>query len=179
MCSEMRRQDQDAVSPVVGTLLVLAITVVGMAGIMLWGAPTIEAVQAQNAQVALIGEFEELRASSIELSIPDASRIPTINVPRGELAIEQGTRMMVTAEHDATCDFHVKDWADNVPETSITYTSTLCSGSHLEVLEVVGSNTVRRAEVAVGATPNLAGHDLSEGDWLFRLTNGDDLAPLV
>ena len=174
------RLDGEAVSPIVGTLLVLAITVVGMAGIMLWGAPTIEAVQAQNAQVGIIGELEELRGSSIELSIPDASRIPTVNVARGTLGLEPGTRMMVTADHGAAaCDFHVTGWADASP-TTVSYSSTGCSGSHFEVLEVVGSNSVRRlSETPLDGSATVAGADFGEGDWLFRLSNGDDLALVV
>ena len=195
MCSEMRtRQDQEAVSPVVGTLLVLAITVVGMAGIMLWGAPTIEAVQAQNAQVAIIGEFEELRASSIELSIPDASRIPTVNVPRGELSIEQGTRMMVIADRDVdfpTCDLQVTGWTGTSPDTQVTVSASNCRAvgttcavpatqACIEVLEVVGSNTVRRAVTSyAGGTLTVASADFSQGDWLIRLTDGDTLNPDV
>ena len=178
---------QEAVTPVIGTLLVLAITVIGMAGIMIWGAPTIEAVQAQNAQVAVIGEFEELRSSSIDLSIPDASRIPTINVARGTLSVEQGSRMMVTANHDAAaCDLHVTGWADSTVNT-VSYNGAGCTLDTFEVLQVVGSNTVRRhSQAAAGGTvavtiPATASFtpDVSEGDWLFRLTNGDDLALVV
>ncbi len=193
MCSRMPARSrpaqepaQEAVSPVVGTLLVLAITVVGMAGIMLWGAPTIEAVQAQNAQVGVVGEFEELRASSIDLSIPDASRIPTVNVARGSLGIEAGTRMMVAADHDASntgCDFHVTGWNGASPDTTVTVATTGCrtvvaSGctavqACLEVLEVVGSNTVKRTITTfAGGVATVAGVDFSRGDWLFRLSDG-------
>lgn len=183
MCSEMRGRSQaaqEAVSPIIGTLLVLAITVVGMAGIMLWGAPTIEAVQAQNAQVGVIGEFEELRSSSIDLSIPDASRIPTINVARGTIGLEPGTRLMVTANH-SNCDLHVTGWADASVAT-VDFAAGGCSGTTFEVLQVVGSNTVRRYSGPVATTsvtiPAAAGFtpDVTQGDWMFRLSNGNDLS---
>lgn len=165
---------ESAVTPVVGTLLVLAITVVGMVGILAWGAPTIESIQAQNAQVGIVGEFEELRASAIELSIPDASRIPTINVPRGELGIEQGTRLMVTANHGASnCDFHVTDWSGPSPDTTVSFAGTTCGGATaLEILQVVGSNTITKSSTAPGGAVTVGGVDFTQGNWLFRLTNG-------
>lgn len=185
-CAGRALEGESAVTPVVGTLLILAITVVGMVGILAWGAPTIESIQAQNAQVAIVGEFEELRASAIELSIPDASRIPTINLPRGELAIEQGTRVMVTADQDVTnptCDFHVGGWADASP-TTVTYTTTGCralsascppaaGNACLEVLQVSGSNTITKTVVYGGGTATVAGVDFTQGNWLFRLTDAD------
>lgn len=166
---------ESAVTPVVGTLLVLSITIIGMVGIMAWGAPTIESIQAQNAQVAMVGEFEDLRASSIELSIPDASRIPIINLPRGTLGIERGTRLMVTANHyNAACDLHVTGWNDATP-TSVDVQLTGCNDGNdqLEILQVVGSNTISKHSVAAaGGAVTVAGVDFTTGSWLFRITDG-------
>ena len=165
---------EDAVTPVVGTLLILAITIIGMAGILAWGAPTIENIQAQNAQSAIVGELEELRASAIELSIPDASRIPTINLPRGSLGIVQGTRMLVTANHVAGCDFRVTDWSGASPDTAVSFAGGPCTATRLEIHQVVGSNTVLKTATNQGyaATLSVAGVDFAQGNWLFRLTNG-------
>lgn len=177
-CAGRALAGDEAVTPVVGTLLILAITIVGMVGIMAWGAPTIEAIQAQNAQTAIVGEFEDLRANAIELSIPDASRIPTIVLPRGQLSIEQGTRFMVTANHaSAACDFHVTDWADTAQPTKVTIALGGCnSGSFdtLEILEVAGSNTVSEYEAAAASGEvTVAGVDFTQGNWLFQVTDGE------
>lgn len=176
------RRTEDAVTPVVGTILVLGITIVGMAAVLAWGAPTIEAIQAQNAQVAMVGEFEDLRASSIELSIPDASRIPTVVLPRGTLGIGQGTHIMVTADHaSSSCDFHVTNWNNAVPDLQASYSGATCGTpgagetKTLEVLQVVGSNTVTKTTVANPAAAGTVGittGDFGQGNWLFRLTNG-------
>ena len=174
----------EAVTPVVGTLLILAITIVGMAGILAWGAPTIESIQAQNAQAAIVGEFEELRASAIELSIPDASRIPTVNLPKGSLGVEQGTRVMVTANHaTAACDFHVTDWSDTTSPTSVTVALVGCNtvGTDLlEVLQVAGSNTITKySGVAASGAVTVAGVDFTQGNWLFRVTDNAATNPTV
>jgi hypothetical protein len=107
-----------AVTPVIGAILILAITIVGIAGVLFWGAPMVDRIQSQNAQAAIVGEFEDLRASSRELSVPDHSRFPTVVLPRGELLLEQGTRMMVTAEFVSGCTFRVIGWSTGVASSS-------------------------------------------------------------
>jgi hypothetical protein len=117
-------EDRAGVSAVIGTVLVLAITVLGIASILYWGAPTIDRIQSRNAQTSMEGEFEGLRDASQELSVPDHSRFPTVAVPTGSLAVQQGTRFMVTVDYDGdatscsgvsckNCDFHVTDWSDS------------------------------------------------------------------
>lgn len=109
---------EDAVTPVIGAILILAITIVGIAGVLFWGAPMIERIQAQNAQTAIVGEFEDLRSSSRELSVPDHSRFPTVVLPRGELTLEEGSRMMVTAEFVSGCTFRVTAWTTGADATA-------------------------------------------------------------
>src|SRR5687767_12502039 len=87
-----RGPHDEAVSPVIGTILILAITVIGIASLLLWGGPTLERVQSQNAAVAMQGEFEGLRDASQELSVPDHSRFPAISMPSGEVSLAPGTR---------------------------------------------------------------------------------------
>jgi flagellin-like protein len=126
------RDDERGLTPVVGTLLVLAITIIGMAGIMFWGAPTIERLRVSNTQSAMVGEFLDIRQSAAQLTIPDAARTPRINVPGGVIGFETGTRFLISAVYseasgipsqlvapdpDPTCDFHVTGWADATPTT--------------------------------------------------------------
>lgn len=173
---------EQAVTPVIGTILVLGITVVGIAAIMLWGAPAIQRIQAQNAQLAMIGEFEDLRASAQELSVPDHSRFPTITMPSGALSLQPGTRFLVTANQDSldTCDFRVTDWSDASPDSDVTVdTPGACSvtvnQSNLVVCEIFGSNPVERTVNApTGSSYPVAGPagvtiDFTEGEWAFFL----------
>ncbi|HUR25185.1 MAG TPA: hypothetical protein VM327_04120 [Candidatus Thermoplasmatota archaeon] len=166
---------ESAVTPVIGAILILAITILGIGGVLFWGAPVIERIQAQNAQTAVVGEFEELRDSSRDLSVPDHSRFPTIVVPRGDLSLQQGSRFLVTADRDAgfkPCDLHVINWADTTAKTAVTISQTGCrSGSTVQIYSVSGGTLVAQTVAVSGTTYTVAGADFSAGDWLFRLFN--------
>ena len=171
---------ESAVTPVIGAILILAITILGIAGVLYWGAPMIDRIQAQNAQVAVVGEFNDLRDASTVLSVPDHSRFPTIVIPRGDLDLEQGTRIMVTSDRDTgnmACDFHVTDWADTATATRGTVsvsTSGCQAGATLQVHQVSGGTLVSVYAGAASAsiTPSPA-VDFSTGDWLFRLVDSN------
>jgi hypothetical protein len=151
------QQDQ-AVTPVIGAVLILGISVLGIAGVLFWGAPTIERIQAGNAQTAIVGEFEDLRDSSRELSVPDHSRFPTVVLPRGELGIGQGSHIMVTSNHDvAGCEFHITGW---VTGTATAHTDGCTAGTTTSVYRVSGQSQVLESFT----------EDFLSGDWLFRLT---------
>ena len=160
---------ESAVTPVIGAILILAITIMGIAGVLYWGAPMIDRIQAQNAQVAVVGEFQDLRDASSVLSVPDHSRFPTIVIPRGDLNLQKGSRMMVTADRDGTdspnCDFHVTEWADTTARTTFAVSTSGCRGT-LEVYQVSGATLI---EQTVTGGNTVAGADFSTGDWLFRL----------
>jgi hypothetical protein len=147
-----------AVTPVIGAVLILGITVLGIAGVLLWGAPMIDRIQSQNAQTAIVGEFEDLRVASRELSVPDHSRFPTVVVPRGELAVERGSRIMVTATFESDCKFHVTGWTDADAVASVDDTD--CSGVATTSYLVAGDTLV--------PTP-FSGADQGT-DWLWRHT---------
>lgn len=177
---------ESAVTPVIGAILILAITVLGIAGVLYWGAPMIDRIQAQNAQVAVVGEFNDLRDASSVLSVPDHSRFPTLVIPRGDLTLERGSRIMVTVDRDAStypnCDFHVTNWADTTARTQVTVSAPNCrtpigSGTPgatealLQIFQVSGGTIVQQTITTCCATPTVAAADFSSGDWLFRLAN--------
>lgn len=198
-------RDASGVSPVVGTVLVLAISVLGIAGILAWGAPTIDKIQTRNAQMAMEGEFEGLRDMSADLSVPDHSRFPTIAVPGGTLAMQAGTRFLVTADHDssttacgggtcANCDFHVTDWSDSgTDKGKVTVSATGCrtptatctplplavTSACLEIFSVGGTTTVEQNVTYSAPTATVAGVDFSKGDWMFRLSDGVASTPTI
>lgn len=146
-----------AVTPVIGAILILAITVLGIAGVLYWGAPMIQRIQAQNAQVAIVGEFEDLRVASRELSVPDHSRFPTVALGSGELGIERGSRIMVTAQFHSGCDFHVTGWQGATASVS----TTGCPAGTTSVYLVAGDTLVPAA---------FSGTDQGT-DWLWRLSH--------
>jgi len=169
------RAADDGVSPVVGTILVLAITILGIAAILAWGAPTVDRVQAQNAAQSVQGEFEGLRDATEELSVPDHSRFPSVAVPGGEISLGKGTRFMVAADHDAanpSCDLDVRGWGGSTPTSSVTYTTSGCRSGTFEVLSVSGTTVTHMNAAVGGGSASLGGADFTTGDWLFRLTDG-------
>lgn len=168
---------EDAVTPVIGAVLILAISVLGIAGVLFWGAPTIERIQARNAQTAIVGEFEDLRDSSRELSVPDHSRFPTIVLARGELGVTPGSRLLITSTFVAGCSFEVTEWTDSADGTDHLFDAaqTGCTGATaVRASSVSGQSLVEVYEGALGA--NLAASpatlDLSDGDWRFELLAG-------
>lgn len=192
----------DAVTPVIGAILVLAITVVGIAAVMVWGAPTIERIQGRNSLLQVANQLEDLRDAQRDLSIPDHSRFPSVDLPGGTLALEPGTRYMLTIDQDtgttscsggscALCDFHVTNWADTSAKTQVSVSSSGCrtpttscspvaAGSAcLEVFSVSGSSTAQQTVTWASPVATVAGADFSTGDWLFRLSDGNTLTPTV
>lgn len=197
------RDDERGLTPVVGTLLVLAITVIGMAAIMFWGAPTIERLRVSNTQATMLGEFEDIRQKAQELSVPDSARLPTINVAGGVIGLEEGSRFMITATFSdaaglpAGCELHVTDWTSGNAHEAALGTATACgtirdSGSCpgapaaneacLRVYEVLGASLVEQSGVTItGSTIAVAGTDFQDParNWLFRLTSDSTVSPDV
>ena len=170
-----RVPEDDAVTPVIGAVLILAITILGIGGVLFWGAPLVERVQVQNAQSAIVGEFEELRDSTRELSVPDHSRFPTVVIPRGAISLAEGSRFMVTLNRDFTnagCQFLVRNWADDAAPTAVTITMAGCrAGATVEISSVSGSTLVEYTPAISGSTYTVNTVDFSDGDWLFRLVH--------
>lgn len=111
--------DDEAITPVIGSILILGISVLGISAIMFWGAPALQILQEQNAQAAMLGEFHEVRQNSLALTITDGSRLPRVNLGSGDLSVETGTRISVTAAYadplDAAlipnCRMDLDDWS--------------------------------------------------------------------
>ncbi len=179
--------EDDGVSAVIGTILVLAITVIGIAGVLFYGAPTIDRIQSRNAMTAMEGAFETLRDSTQQLSVPDHARYPSINLPSGDLGLAQGDRFVITADHDPaniSCDLHVTDWSDvgssvTIDATGCRTPTTNCSlpmaaaASCLEIHSVSGATITKQSIGFAGGVATVATADFSAGDWLFRLTDGN------
>lgn len=192
----------EAVTPVVGTVMILGITVLGIGAMLFWGAPTLQAIQDQNSVVAMQGELLEARTATLDLMIDKSSRVPQIVVEGGELGIEAGTRFLITSDQFeasggayAGCAMVVTGWTDGgsfdldqgctalntVPELDCDNASSnrVC----LLVSRVTGSNF---ADADLGTASNSGSSwtigfddtsDLSTGTWALRLY--DDAGDLV
>lgn len=93
-------QREDAVSPVVGMILVLGISVVGIAAILYWGLPAIDEMKANVEHRSLESQFHELDASIKELVAGTTERTakrwqPTLN--RGSVVMANETEGWVYA----------------------------------------------------------------------------------
>lgn len=64
---ERREHPEDAVSPVVGMILVLGISIVGIAAILYWGLPAIDEMKANVEHRSLESQFAEFDATVKEL----------------------------------------------------------------------------------------------------------------
>lgn len=154
-------------SALIGTVIVLAITIAGIATALFMGAPVLVRMQERAALENVVGQLEEVRAAGNDMFLPDEARYPTISLPSGRIGLERGTHVMVTVTHDtapAGCDFRVtewEDWDDASANTKVsvaaaapcpsplTNTNATCAG-----LAAVGSGACFEAYRVTGATPS-------------------------
>ncbi len=112
----LRRADE-AVTPIIGTVFILGITVAGMAVILLLGAPVLQRLQDEGALRSMAGQLETVRSEVSSLSIPQTAKAPAIAGSGGSISLESGDHIMVTVDMDTnalyrSCDFHVSGWSD-------------------------------------------------------------------
>lgn len=96
----LQEPDDDAVSPVVGMILVLAISVVGIAAILYWGLPAIDEMKANVEHKSVESQFQELDAAIKELVAGTTERTakrwqPTLN--RGQVVLMNETEAFLYA----------------------------------------------------------------------------------
>src|SRR5581483_6782861 len=84
----------EGVSPVIGMILVLAISIVGIAAILYWGLPAIDEMKANVEHRSVQGQFQDLDATLKELVAGTTEKTakrwdPTLN--RGEIGVKNDT----------------------------------------------------------------------------------------
>lgn len=87
-------RDDEGVSPVVGMILVLAISIVGIAAILYWGLPAIDEMKANVEHRSLQSQFQDLDSTLKELVAGTTEKTakrwqPTLN--RGEVVVRNNT----------------------------------------------------------------------------------------
>lgn len=97
---EPRDDSDDAVSPVVGMVLVLGVSIVGIAAILYWGLPAIDEMKANVEHQSVESQFQELDSSIKELVAGTTEKTakrwqPTLN--RGQVALVNETEGWVYA----------------------------------------------------------------------------------
>jgi hypothetical protein len=134
-----------AVTPVVGTILLLGIGIAGMAVVVLLGAPALDRLREQAQLEAMVAQLETMRDGMAGLSVPDAGASYSISLPGGRLAAEPGTRWLVTISKDTSalheaCDFRVLAWADG--DAQLLWPSTLGTACRTPAVDVAGDNAL-------------------------------------
>lgn len=112
-------EDDRGVSPVIGTILVLAISTVGIFAVMYWGVPAMTEVQDRTSFEAVLEQYR-IVDSTVENVVrggaPDKASTVQLSVPGGSLEWNEGTRFLVELYFDQTADpladFVLTGWAD-------------------------------------------------------------------
>jgi FlaG/FlaF family flagellin (archaellin) len=105
-----RVPEDEAVSPVIGMILVLGISIVGTASILYWGLPAIDEMKANVEYRSMEGQFTELDSTLKELAAGTTEKTakrwqPSLN--RGEIGVRNGTQgwLFATDMYSATVDY--------------------------------------------------------------------------
>lgn len=110
------RSDERGVSPVVGTVLILAIMIISIGGIMAWGVPAIQGLQERAEYQAVLTQFLQMQSDVRGLRDPQNTRISQISVNDGKLLFDVGSRWVVTGyRDDAYANMYLDGWEDDVP----------------------------------------------------------------
>jgi hypothetical protein len=126
--------DDEAVSPVIGTILLLAITAVSITVVMYAGKPILERLSDEGALDGMVGQFQVARSASMQLAGADAARSVPVQLAAGDVSIVDGGRVAVTVDRDnvgafTSCDFHVSGWAyarGAMAPNSLSYSASGC-----------------------------------------------------
>ncbi len=149
-----------AVSPVVGTVLILVIVVMAMAGILAWGVPAIQALQHHAEYQSVQTQMLELNQEIRNLRDPQNTRVATLSIAGGSLAFGSGDRWAVSAMTDAAYpDYRVTSYQDD--DDTIILTGIPAAGEATAERVVGGKFTLVADETCASAgscTLNLEEH---------------------
>ncbi len=97
----------------IGTVLVLLIVLLAMAGIMMWGVPAIQGLQEHAEYESVLTQMVQLNGDLRTLRDPQNTRLVTITMNQGELLIHEGSRWAVSGFAEFTPSYHavyVDEW---------------------------------------------------------------------
>ncbi|MEK6976461.1 MAG: hypothetical protein AABY18_08990 [Candidatus Thermoplasmatota archaeon] len=145
-----RGPGDDAITPIIGTMLVFVIIFGGMAGALVFGVPAITGLQDRAAVDDMATQLEAVRREAERLTVEGAGASVALAPSQGSVNLEEGTRMAVAISYDGTssqqglalawgkggkkkntsnapqdCDAHIQDWADS--DNQVTLVASDCS----------------------------------------------------
>lgn len=166
------RDDDVGVTAVVGTVLVVAITIIGIAGVLAFGVPAVTRLNDQAALQSMTGQFVDVRAATLSLSLEGSSTVPAVRLSTGSLGLESADRLLVVVKYDVACTLDLLDWtvANTQVNAAGSCAAVPCTGvlPCFRLFEVHGPSL---REVPVLA-PVIPGGLPATSDWLVRALDG-------
>lgn len=179
----------DAVSPILGTVLLLGIFAVTSTAVLLASGPILDRLSSDAAYQQVTGDLAQAHDVATGLGGPDAQRLLTVRNPSGQLSVGGAGRMAVTINQDTmdvdndltqealACDFILTGWED--PAAAVLAFSTAgcrpldaggCGNADacVDAFRVVGGALQPVASTSTATTLNL-GQPVGADEWLFRL----------
>lgn len=121
-----REGDDRAVSPVVGMILVLGVTVVGVAAVLYWGVPTVADMKSDAEFQAVKNQFRDLNSNMDELTRGTPGETAKRWQPafeRGAITINEDDQRWVIGTDIAEGTSNTHDWAlDSVYDDDNNFT---------------------------------------------------------
>lgn len=158
-----RKQDT-AVSPIVGSILILVIMIMSIAGILGWGVPAIQGLQDHAEFQSVLTQFLQMASDVRNLRDPQNTREVRLSLAGGVLSYGSGSRWVISAARDAAYnDFHLTGWeGPNPASVTLGGIPPLTASSQVTVDEVTGGSFATRTSctgvgcstVSLGTAPN-------------------------
>lgn len=147
------RRDRAAVSPVIGTVLILVIMIFSIAGILAWGAPAIQGLQESAEFNGVLAQFLQMDSEVRNLRDPQNTRIVTLTVGGGILTFGKGDRWVVTGMRDAAFDpLYLGGWEGSNP-ASLNLLGIDLAGKQVSVDVASGGSFTNRFSCSSCANP--------------------------
>lgn len=185
--SRLARDDR-GVSPVIGTILVLFIVLLAMAGILVWGVPAIQGLQEHAEFRSMLSQALQLNAEFLTLRDTASNRVASFSMNEGTFKAETGTRWAVFATtgdgESATTNYaqmYLKGW-ESLTATQVEVWDPPVANLYMELDSVSGSTFTKAdnktcASSGVGSScALLTGGSLPRGaTWRLQVKNGGTL----
>lgn len=156
-------RDTAAVTPVVGTIMILAISAFGIGVVMTWGLPGMKQTQAESEIDSVTDQFhsmEEMMQNVMRSGSTGKASSGGISFSQGELRRTEGTLLTTSAHHEI-----LNPDIDDANRYRVTVTDP-GDPLELEVEAVDGANTTKRYVDAYSVDPDSAILLESKSNWV-------------
>jgi hypothetical protein len=144
-------RDVRAVSPVIGTVLILVIMIFSIGGILAWGVPAIQGLQDRAEFQHVLTQFLQMDAQVRNLRDPQNTRVITLSLSQGQIVFNEGERWVITASRDATYDgLYLSGWETGNP-TSVTIGGFSLTATNEVTVDVVNGGSISTRNTCSGA----------------------------